>query len=62
MARTDAQVARLKREGVQTKDFWFLVHGKTVTLTAQRRGEPATAQIQIPKRVFNRFVSMYLEG
>ena len=61
-ARTDSQVAQLERDNLDTPEFWICVDAATVTIAKQRTGEQATAEIQIPKTIFDRFVKFYLEG
>jgi hypothetical protein len=58
-ARTDEQIAQLERDHIDTPDFWICVDATTVTLTKQRNGEAPTAEISMPKGVFDRFVSFY---
>ena len=61
-ARTDSQVALLERDSLDTPEFWICVDAAMVTIAKQRTGEQATAEIQLPKTVFDQFVRFYLEG
>lgn len=61
-ARTDEQMAQLKRDHLDTPDYWIVVDASAVTIAKQRLHEKATAEVQMPKAVFDRFVKFYVEG
>lgn len=61
-ARTDAEMAQLERDNLDTPEFWICVDAAAVTIAKQRSGEQATAEIQMPKTVFDQLVKFYLEG
>jgi hypothetical protein len=58
-AKTFAQICKLPRSGVDTKDFWLSIDVGEVTITKQRIGEKPTQEITIPRRVFDKFVRWY---
>lgn len=61
-ARTDSEIAELARDHLDTPEYWICVDALSVTIAKQRNGEQATAEVQVPKTVFDRFVKFYLEG
>jgi hypothetical protein len=58
-AKTFNKICSLKEDNTATKDFWMLLNEDSVTITAQRSGEDVTAQINIPRKDFNKFVKWY---
>lgn len=53
------QVASLRRDNYERKDFRILTDGTTVWLTKQALGHPVEADIQIPKAIFDRLIDNY---
>lgn len=58
-ASTFNQLCALPRDNVDTTHFWIIVDTSHVTIAEQDAGAPVTARMQIPKRVFNKFVDFY---
>lgn len=51
------QLAKMRRDNVDTPDFWCMVDGcGEITIAQQKSGEPATAMITMPRSVMKRFI------
>ena len=61
-AKTIAQVYDLPRDNVDTDAHWILTDGITITLRAQRNGEPSTESITLPRATFEAFIDWYNTG
>jgi hypothetical protein len=61
-ARSDEEMAQLKRDSLDIRDHWIVVDASKVTLAKQRVHEAPTEQIEIPKDIFDQFVKFYVEG
>lgn len=64
-ARTLKQTCALQRDNYDTKNFWLLLNGGTisspsVTICRQTAGEAPQQAIHIPRRVFDRLVDWYM--
>lgn len=63
-ARTSEQVCNMPRDNLTVGGFWILLSGNracSVTICAQKSGEPVTQKINIPRRVFDRFIDWYMK-
>jgi len=61
-AKTFEQICKLKRDNVESGDFWMTFDEGTVYLSEQPSGEKPKASIKIPRTVFNRFVRFWRTG
>lgn len=59
-AKTEKQIIGLNRDNLSTEGHWILLHGDSVTFSAQRPGEGCTASLSVPRAEFNRIVSWYM--
>ncbi len=58
--RTLDEVCRLDRDNFQAGSYWLSADGETVSVTHQAMGEPVQSTIDVPRREFNKLVSLYL--
>lgn len=58
-ARTFKRLLALRQDNISTTTHWFLVNERSVSIVAQRSGEHATESVELPRRVFDRFVDWY---
>ncbi len=58
-ANTESKILKLKRDNCDTPDFWILVKENLITITKQKSGQYSEGSIDIPRRVFNRFIKFY---
>ncbi len=61
-ARSFADICLMPRDNVGTRDFWILADVGEVTLAQQKQYEAVTADITIPRKVFDAFVDWYMTG
>jgi hypothetical protein len=61
-ANTFDKVCRLKRDNISLKKFWAMATSGTIIIYKQLKGESPTAQIEIPKKTFEKIVDFYLKG
>lgn len=61
-ALTENQICQLKRDNLDTPDYWLNVSPDHVCLTKQRVGEPSTESMNIPRKDFNRLARWYVTG
>lgn len=61
-ADTVTKVCAMPRDNVDWGGFWMLSDGYMVSIVQQKRGEPASAKISVPKRTFDRFIRWYTTG
>lgn len=61
-AHTFNQICKLKRDIIDTDDYWLCVDVGDVRLTKQRNGKPSSASINIPRKDFDRLVVWYVTG
>lgn len=59
-AKTESQRLKLSRDNLSTVGHWILLNDNSVTLTAQRVGESATASMRVPRSEFNRLIDWYM--
>lgn len=62
-ARTFDQVCALPRDNLTVGDFWIMLNGtgdNSVSICAQKEGQNVTANVDIPRRVFDRMVDWYM--
>ncbi len=59
---TDALCA-MPRDNVSSGDYWVIVDESTISFCHQKTGEdPTEGPVQIPRRIFERFVRWYDTG
>lgn len=52
----------MPRDNVTARGYWMLTDGYRVTITRQNIGEHPTAQIGVPRHIFDAFVDWYMTG
>lgn len=59
---THNQMCKIRRDNIATKQHWMLVdaEGDHVTIVAQRLGEKASQEIQIPRKTMRMFAKWFL--
>ena len=54
-----AQLCKLPRDNWTVGDFWLCTDSHEVTVCAQKLGQPSTAIVSIPRKVFNALIKRY---
>jgi len=58
-ARTEAQIIDLPRDHYGFQNWCIMTDGYRVWISHQKIGEPRTAEIEVPKGIFNRLPALY---
>jgi hypothetical protein len=53
------QICRLMRDNHRAGDWSISTDGSSVWISCQKIGEPPTADIEVPRRIFNRLIAAY---
>jgi hypothetical protein len=59
-ARTFDQICGLPRDNIESGGYRICVDAEEVAIRHQRREQPVSEQIVIPRRAFNKIVKWYL--
>lgn len=60
-AKTEKEVCLLQRDHFDVGDFGVMSNGTTVWLTEQRLGEKQKQVIEVPKKVFDKLIDVYMK-
>ena len=57
---SEAQLCRIRRDNIETKDFSIMTDSYTVWLSEQKMGEAQKQHIGMPRAIFNKLIRWYL--
>ena len=61
-AKTHDQMCELKRDNVESGDFWMLLGEDKITICEQKAGAKPTQSLTPPRKNFDKFARWYVTG
>lgn len=61
-AKTHDQICELKRDNVESGDFWMLLGEGELTICEQKSGSNPEQSLTIPRKNFDALVRWYMTG